>query len=266
MTGGSGKRLSAEMHLPTGSRAPSATVGPPQVTTGGEIAIWSASWNALVTIPAGSATHTITARQIGGPEPNEVSVTVNVGSGVRNAQLSGTCTGKSAMTLTSPLGNPAFGLQFTAPSEVVITSFPSEVAFGADLTEGLTLSVIMTLTSSGKGTFDTTTGSIAIPDVVFAVTATITGSFAGGLYPVNVPGEPGGSPATLTTTLTTGSTNTPESPPVFADTGQALLPGGQVLLVGDGTYTNSSGQPAPLFGMFSDAGIALAGVLDFAAT
>jgi hypothetical protein len=172
----------------------------------------------------------------------EDSVTVDI-IAANFANLTGTCTAKSAFTLSSPA---TIVLTFSPPS-VVIQSFP-QITFPTSSFAGASLAVTVSLLSPGPGgNYDASTGIITIPGVVFNINATITVSTPIGDFTQSASG-------TFTTTLTTERTTSSEVPPVFTDNGQRLQAGGQVLLVGDGKYSS------PIFGM-TDGGIALAGII-----
>jgi hypothetical protein len=172
----------------------------------------------------------------------EDSVTVHVAAATV-ANLTGTCTAKSAFTLSSPA---TLVLAFFPPS-VAIQSFPP-ITFPTSSFGGASLAVTASLLSPGPGgNYDASTGIITIPGVVFNINATITVPLPIGSYTQSASG-------TFTTTLTTEHTTSSEVPPVFTDNGQRLQAGGQVLLVGDGIYST------PIFGM-TDGSIAVAGVI-----
>jgi hypothetical protein len=205
---------------------------------------WIASYHATVTVPKATAEHLITATS----GQNKATVTIEVGNGVTNAFLTGACTAKSALTLTSA---DTIGLQFSPPSAVKITTFPEIIFPTVNFAAGVTLDVTMSLNASLPltGAFDGATGSISIPGVTLNVNATITAPLPPPLNPITESAS-----GTLAITLTTEPTSSPEAPPVFTDNGERLQPSGQVLLVGDGRYSN------PIFGM-TDGAIALTGVI-----
>jgi hypothetical protein len=220
-------------------------------------------WAATVDVPAVSGSHVITATTNG----QTARVTIEVVEDLANTLLTGTCFAKAALSFSSPLSSSdPVALQFLeSPSgwSVKITNFPviafPTITLGSTTvsilwithTVTVTLDVIMQLDPSSPvtGTFDSATGVISIPDVLLDVSATNTIA--------NIPFI--GSNSTtqsgqLAVTLTTATTSSPETPPVFTDTGGNLQSSGQVLLVGDGMYST------PIFGM-TDGGIALAGVI-----
>ena len=207
--------------------------------------LWVASYRATVTVPGGTGQHVITAT-VGGRD--KAIVTVDVGEGVTNTFLTGTCTAKSALTLSAP---DTVGLQFTTPATVAITSFPEIVFPTVAFTAGITLDVTMSLGTSlpVTGTFDSTTGEISIPGVVLNVSATITAPLPPPLNPITETAT-----GTLTVKLTTEMAASPETLPVFADTGERMQSAGQVRLIGDGAYSR------PIFAM-TDGAIALTGTI-----
>jgi hypothetical protein len=213
------------------------------------------TWSAKVIVPPGTGTHVITATSEGRTARTEIEV----GGGITttNTNWAGTCNAKSALTLSS---SEEIGLRFSestsGPSSVTITSFPTITFPTSNVATGVNIVVTMSLDPNSPitGTFEPATGTISIPGVILDVMATINMSYNTGLPFVGTIMISQSASATLTVTLTTGATNSGDTPPVFTDTGSALLPSGNVTLVGDGTYST------PIFGM-SDGGIALTGVI-----
>jgi len=212
------------------------------------------SWSTTVNVPTGRGTHVITATG----DEQIAKVTIEVGENtnpiITNTLLTGACIVKSALSLSNPLSSSdPIGLQFSESASgttVKITSFPAITFPASTVAAGVTIDVIMSLDPASPvlGTFDRVTGTISIPNVILDVSATI--SYNTGIPIVGTITK--SASGTLTVPLTTKSTNSPEDPPIFSDTGAGLGSLGQVLLVGDGTYST------PIFGM-TDAGIALTG-------
>jgi hypothetical protein len=200
-----------------GGPAASAVVGPCSVVRfGGGFCFWSGT----VIVPPGLGKHVITATD----DRQTAKVGIEVGEGITNTLFTGTCIAKSALSLSSQISSSgAIGLQFlTSPtgSSVKITSFPQITFPTSTVAAGVTSVVTMQLDPSSPvtGIFDSATGTISIPGVILDVTATLsinTGIPVVGTITRTATGK-------LTVPLTTQSTSSPESPPVFTDTGGSL--------------------------------------------
>lgn len=152
------------------------------------------------------------------------SVPVFVGQGPLNTTFTGTVTVRTTFSRAPGpfVDSISIGLQFSADRKTVtLTSLPPIVS--STSVSGATITVTVSQTGGGVGTFDQATGAITMP-ITLSFRVVVTFGF--------VTLHDGTS--TLAVLLSTGTERSPSG--AFNDTGSPLQ-NGTVKLVGDGTFS-----------------------------